>query len=105
MEEYSTPPHHVGFRAKNLLSGLQGEITDIAMAYIEQGGGGPEPAHTHLHDHVFVVLEGVATIYIGETKHRVGKEEAIRVPGCEMHSVWNREMVALRMLGITVAPE
>ncbi|MFL0198600.1 cupin domain-containing protein [Clostridium sp. WILCCON 0269] len=78
---------------------------DCYVAYIEPHGGGPEPSHTHLHDHFFIVVEGVATIKIGEEKINVGINESIIVPGSKVYSIWNETDKLLKMIGTTIQTE
>lgn len=87
MDGFITPSNHFGFKAKKLIGKIKGEILDCSIAYIEPHGGGPEPSHAHLHDHFFIVVEGVATIKIGEEKISVGMNESIIVSGSKVHSI------------------
>jgi len=105
MSEFITPLNHYNFKAKKINLEIKGKISDCSIAYIESQGGGPEPSHTHLHDHFFIVVEGTATIKIGEEKINVGMDESIIVPGSAVHSIWNDTDKPLKMIGITVQPE
>ncbi|MDE6343909.1 MAG: cupin domain-containing protein [Muribaculaceae bacterium] len=80
----------------------EGEIKDGAIAYIEPGGGGPTEAHTHSHDHLFVVVKGEATIRLANDVVKVGENESYRVDGRIPHSVWNETAETVVMIGITV---
>ncbi|MDE5934177.1 MAG: cupin domain-containing protein [Muribaculaceae bacterium] len=100
-QEFGTPPKHMGFLAKRLF-GTEGEIKDGSIAYIEPGGGGPTEAHTHSHDHLFVVVKGEATIRLANDVVKVGENESYRVGGRIPHSVWNETAETVVMIGITV---
>ena len=66
----------------------------------------PEPEqHTHLHDHLFVVVKGEARIQLGDETVVVRKDEAFLVKGAIPHSVWNNQDDETVMFGITVKPE
>jgi mannose-6-phosphate isomerase-like protein (cupin superfamily) len=94
MAEYITPPNHFGFKAKKVWGeSIKGELLDCAIAHIEQ-----HPDHSHL----FIVTEGVATIYQDGQKITVKQEEAIYVDGSTLHSIWNEGDSRLTMLGITI---
>ncbi len=101
-EGFVTPPKHVKFLAKRV-PGAEGEMKDAAVAYIEPGGGGPTEAHTHSHDHLFVVVKGEATIRLGSDVVKVRENESYRVSGMVPHSVWNETDGTVVMIGITVA--
>lgn len=103
-EDFVAPAAHVKFLAKRLF-GAEGEIKDGAIAYIEPGGGGPTEAHTHRHDHLFVVVKGVATIRLADEVVKVGENESYRVDGQIPHSVWNETDDTVVMIGITVVRE
>ncbi|WP_212904780.1 cupin domain-containing protein [Clostridium polyendosporum] len=105
MYNFITPPNHFGFKAKKITEEIKGKISDCSIAYIESQGGGPEPSHTHVHDHFFVVIEGIATIKMGEKKITVNVDESIIVPGLIIHSIWNETDKPLKMIGITIQPE
>ena len=104
MAEYITPPNHFGFKAKKVWGeSIKGELLDCAIAHIEPLGGGPKPMHQHPdHSHLFIVTEGVATIYQDGQKVMVKQEEAIYVDGSTLHSIWNEGDSRLTMLGITI---
>ncbi|GBC61894.1 cupin domain-containing protein [Desulfonema ishimotonii] len=99
------PPDHVGFKARKLFDAIEGRIIDSTIAYIRPGGGGPEPAHTHPHDHIFIVMDGCAEIRVGDKRITVEKDDFLRVPGQVTHSVRNSSEAHLRMLGISVLPD
>ena len=105
MNEFITPPNHFGFKAKELMKEIKGKISDCSIAYIEPQGGGPKPSHAHLHDHLFIVIEGTATIRIEEEKVNVGIDESIIVPGLKVHSIWNETDKPLKMIGMTIQAE
>lgn len=105
MNNFIVPPNHFGFKAKRINEEIKGIISDCSIAYIEPNGGGPEPSHTHPHDHYFIVIEGVATIKMGEKKILVHEEESVLVSGSIIHSIWNETDKTLKMIGITIQPE
>jgi mannose-6-phosphate isomerase-like protein (cupin superfamily) len=102
MDNFITPPNHFRFKAKQLTQEIKGIISDCSIAYIEPQGGGPKPSHTHVHDHFFIVIEGIATIKMGEKKVTVNTDESIIVPGSVIHSIWNETDKSLKMIGITI---
>ncbi len=102
MNDFITPPDHTGFLARRICGIAAGGIRDIAIALIEPGGGGPEPAHTHAHDHLFIVNQGEVTIFMDGTAHILKADEALLVPGKSLHSVWNRSGDPVKMTGITL---
>lgn len=102
MNEFIVPLNHFGFKAKKIAEEIKGNISDCSIAYIEPEGGGPEPSHTHPHDHFFIVVEGTATIRIGDQKVNVGMDESILVPGSKVHSIWNETKKPLKMIGMTI---
>lgn len=104
MDEFIVPPNHSRFKAKKIFGQITGDILDCSVAYIEPKGGGPEPSHIHWHDHFFVVVEGCATIRLGDEKVNVSQDQSILVKGSIVHSVWNESDKPLKMLGITVQP-
>lgn len=104
MDQFITPLNHFRFKAKKIMQEVIGKISDCSIAYIEPQGGGPEPSHTHRHDHFFIVTEGIATIKMEEKIVRVSTDEAIVVPGAITHSIWNETDKPLKMIGITVHP-
>ena len=104
MDNFITPKNHFGFKANKLTGEIKGTISDSSIAYIEPQGGGPELSHTHVHDHFFIVVEGIATIKMGEEKITVDKDESIIVPGSIIHSIWNETDKPLKMIGITIQP-
>jgi len=102
MDNFIIPPNHFGFKAKKITGEIKGMISDCSIAYIEPKGGGPEPSHTHVHDHIFIVIEGIATIKMGEKKVIVNKDESIIVPGSIIHAIWNKTDKPLKMIGMTI---
>ena len=104
MDNFITPPNHFGFKAKQLMGEIKGTITDCSMAYIEPEGGGPKPSHTHGHDHFFIIIDGIATIKMGDKKVTVKKDESIIVHGSVVHSIWNETDKPLKMLVMTIQP-
>lgn len=102
MDNFITPSNHFGFKAKQLTEEIKGIIYDCSIAYIEPQGGGPKPSHTHVHDHFFIVIEGIATIEMEEKKVTVNTDESIIVPGSVIHSIWNKTDKPLKMIGMTI---
>ena len=102
--QFMTPPNHIGFKASKLF-GKNGKIIDGAVAYVEQGGGGPLEPHTHAHNHLFAVLEGEAKILLGEKIVIVKQGESFLVDGAIPHSVWNNCDSQTVMLGISIAKD
>lgn len=100
-ENFTTPPDHIGFRAKGLV-GACGEIVNGAIAYLMPGGGGPVQQHTHAHDHLFIVVKGEAKVLLGEETKIIGENESLIVKGTIPHSVWNSTDVQTVMVGITL---
>jgi mannose-6-phosphate isomerase-like protein (cupin superfamily) len=92
MDNFIIPPNHFGFKTKKITGEIKGMISDSSIAYIEPKGGGPKPSHTHLHDHFFIVIEGIATIEMGEKKVTVNTDESIIVPGSIIYSIWNEQI-------------
>lgn len=100
MSDFMTPPGHVNFNAKMLATDLKATLLDVAVAYIEPGGGGPSPAHTHANNHLFVVVEGCATIKMGNQLIAVQTDETVYVKGDMEHSIWNESDKPLKVLKI-----
>lgn len=101
LQGFVTPPGHVNFLAKKLF-GESGEIQDGAIAYLEPGGGGPVVPHTHLHDHLFVVISGEVKIMLDNREVIVHENESFLVKGEVSHAVWNNTDQTAVMLGITI---
>ncbi len=99
-----TPPGHTRFSAMVVASRLDKQIADCAVAYIEPSGGGPEPAHTHVNDHLFVMLEGEATIVSGEREIGLKTYESVFIPGNEPHSVWNESGFPAKIMKVNLVP-
>lgn len=97
-----TPEGHQGFLAKKLFEGL-GCIQWGALAYIEQGGGGPAGEHTHPEDHIFIVVEGQVEVVLGGRRHTVKTDEVFYVDGTTPHSIWNREEQTAKVIKISVS--
>lgn len=81
-----TPPDHVNFQAKPLF-GAEGSIKDGAIACLAPQGGGPTTPHTHVHNHLFVVVKGEAKIMLDDDVVLVGENEAFRVKGTIPHAI------------------
>jgi len=105
MHEFITPPQHYGFTAKKLFDGFNRVLTNGSIAYIEPRGGGPSPSHSHVDDHLFIVIDGTATIKLGDETIIVKADESIVVPGATLHSIWNETEDMLKMIGLSVYPE
>jgi len=85
---FITPPNHIHFLAKKLFGEL-GEIIDGSIAYLEKNGGGPTEAHTHEHNHLFIVMKGEAKVILADSKVIIKENESYFVNGKILHSVWN----------------
>lgn len=101
MKDFITPPNHVNFLAKKLF-GNCGEIVNGSIAYLEPNGGGPTELHTHVHSHLFIVVQGQARIKLGDTERILNPNESFLVEGSVPHSVWNSADTTTVMIGITV---
>ncbi|MDD6209813.1 MAG: cupin domain-containing protein [Bacteroidales bacterium] len=102
--DFVTPPEHIRFMAKRLFNSA-GRIIDGSIAYIEPGGGGPVALHTHIHNHLFIVISGRAKIIMGDTVKILNPDEAFLVKGGVPHSVWNDADCTTIMVGISVTDE
>ncbi len=100
-QDFKTPPNHVNFRAKKLFGDV-GRIIDGSVAYLEPNGGGPTEAHTHRHNHLFIVTQGEAKIIMGDKEVIVKENESYLVPGNVPHSVWNNISATTVMIGVSV---
>lgn len=98
------PPDHIGFLAQRIL-GKEGNgvVTDISIAEIETGGGGPQTPHTHTHDHLFIVDEGQVAIRFKDEEVLLNAGEHYRVAGSRVHSVWNCSDKTARVIGINIS--
>ena len=103
MKNMITPPNHINFLAKKLYG--KGNIIDIAMAYLEENGGGPLENHTHCHNHLFIVTDGEAKIILKDKTVILKKDESFLVDGKIPHSVWNNISQQTTMIGISIMPE
>ena len=99
--QFLTPPHHVNFKAAKLMDDC-GNIKDISLAYIDENGGGPTQEHTHIHDHLFTVIDGEAKIILGDSFKIIKKGESFLVKGNIPHSVWNNCAKQCVMLGVNL---
>lgn len=105
MDGFTSVPHHTGFLAKRVF-GEAGRVLDVSVAHLEPRGGGPVPAHSHPgRDHLFVVTRGVMEARTPEGVRRFGPDEALLVPGGEVHEVWNAGDEPAVVVGITLAAE
>ena len=101
--DFITPPNHFGFHTKKIYgSPIEGTFLDCAIACIDPRGGGPRPAHRHLHNHFFIVIDGEATIYDEGRKTIVKEDEAIYLKGENLHTIENETDKPLKMIGITI---
>ncbi|SHJ86486.1 cupin domain-containing protein [Propionispora hippei] len=100
MSDFITPPGHMKFQAKMLATDLNATILDSAVAYVEPGGGGPAPSHTHEKDHLFIVVDGCATIKLENESVVLKKDETLYVKGAVEHSVWNETNQSLKIIKI-----
>ena len=99
--DFTTPPNHVNFKAKKLF-GEMGDIIDGSIAYIDIDGGGPLEKHTHEHNHLFIVTEGEAKIFLDDDEILVKKNESFLVNGRIPHSIWNNADGQTVMIGISI---
>lgn len=99
--DFVTPPNHIRFLAKKLF-GPSGEILDGAIAYLQPGGGGPTTQHTHVTDHLFIVIRGEAKIMLKDEIKIIRPNESFLVKGSIPHSVWNPTDEETIMIGITL---
>lgn len=100
--KFITPENHVKFKAIPLAADVDNEIKDCAIAFIEPGGGGPYPEHTHVHDHLFCVLSGEIEIKTGDDKQTLNKGESTIVSGNTLHSVKNTGSKTAKVVGISL---
>jgi mannose-6-phosphate isomerase-like protein (cupin superfamily) len=104
MNDFITPPDHVAFLVKRLFA-AQGKLLNGSIAYLEAGGGGPIEAHTHPHDHLFIVVSGEARVLTDGEEITVRENENYRVKGSVPHSVWNNTSETTVMIGLSVTAE
>lgn len=104
MEQFFTPPDHVGFTAKKL-DGGDGKFLDVSIAFLEKGGGGPVHAHTHVHNHLFIVVQGKARVDFENESVFIQENESFLVQGVRKHSVWNALEGETVMIGINLKKE
>lgn len=100
-EGFLTPPNHINFAAKKLF-GSMGEIIDGSIACIDLQGGGPIEKHTHEHNHLFIVVDGEAKVFLDDKTVIIKKDEAYLVNGKIPHSVWNNINAKTVMIGLSV---
>jgi mannose-6-phosphate isomerase-like protein (cupin superfamily) len=100
MSNIITPPGHIKFQAKMLATDLNAVILDSAVAYVEPGGGGPAPSHTHEKDHFFIVVDGCATIKMGTQSIVLHTDETAYIKGDIEHSIWNESNHTLKIIKI-----
>lgn len=104
MSDFITPTGHKNFQAKILFSDINAVILDSALAYVESGGGGPQPAHTHEKDHIFIVVDGCATIRMGRRTIVLHTDETAYVKGSIEHAIWNESDQLLKVIKINCLP-
>lgn len=104
LKGFIVPPNHLNFLAKKVF-GKGGEIQDVAIAYLEPGGGGPTKLHTHSHNHLFVVVSGEAKVIFDNQEVIIHENESFLVNGEIPHSVWNNIGQTTMMLGISIKPQ
>ncbi|MGE0085249.1 MAG: cupin domain-containing protein [Desulfococcaceae bacterium] len=102
MQNFIYPPNHTGFKALVLSGQIDESVKDCAIAYIEPNGGGPNPDHTHAHDHIFTVISGSITVRMPNQEATVRQGESIHVPGNLLHSVWNKSDTEAKVIGISI---
>jgi len=100
-KKLTTPLNHKNFLAKKIFENI-GEIIDGSIAYIDINGGGPQPAHTHPHNHFFIVLEGEIKICLNNEEIVLKKDQSLLVKGSISHSVWNNKKEQAKVLGINI---
>ena len=100
MKDFIIPPGHIKFQAKMLATDLNATILDSAVAYVEPGGGGPTPLHTHEKDHFFIVVDGCATIKLEDKSVIIEKDETLYVKGFIEHGIWNETNQLLKIIKI-----
>ena len=106
MDGFTEVPRHTGFLAKRVFGAAAERILDVSIAHLEPGGGGPVPAHSHPgRDHLFIAAQGVVEARTPEGVRRFGPDEALLVPGGEVHEVWNAGDSPAVVVGITLAAE
>ena len=101
MEGFTTPLNHVNFLAKKLFSNMGG-IIDGSIAYLEKEGGGPIESHTHVHNHLFIVVKGEARIQYLDYEIIVKENDSYLVNGEIPHSVWNNSKEQTIMIGLSI---
>lgn len=102
MSNFICPPNHRGFKALALTGKIDDSIKDCAIAYIEPLGGGPEPDHSHPHNHLFTVISGIVVIRMSGTEKILQQGESLLVPGNMPHSVWNPSNTEAKVIGISL---
>lgn len=105
MNDFITPKNHKAFKALVLSSHIDDEVKDCAIAYIDPRGGGPDPDHTHPHDHLFTVIAGEIEIRMDGETFAVTEGMSLRVPGETRHSVWNTGPTTAKVMGISLRKE
>ncbi len=102
MDNFITPKNHINFSAKKLFDKIDMQIIDGSIAYLQKDGGGPTKAHTHEHDHLFIVTKGEAKILEGEKTIILHENESYLVKGNSSHSIWNNADDETIMIGISL---
>lgn len=102
MNDFINPPNHINFLAKKLCDEVDGKISDISIAHIQPGGGGPKVMHSHAHCHLFIVVSGEAKINFDSNNVIVKENESYLIKANVNHSVWNNSDGETVMIGITL---
>ena len=105
MSNFIIPPGHTKFQAKMLAVDINALLLDSAVAYIEPGGGGPSPSHVHEKDHLFIVVDGCATIKSGNQSITVHTDETVYIKGSIAHSIWNESDQPLKVIKCNCIPK
>ncbi|QEC46132.1 cupin domain-containing protein [Baekduia soli] len=66
------------------MRGVYGEGASVNIVHL--GPGALVPEHSHPHEQIGVVLEGVQIMIIDGTEHHVGRHEAYVIPGGVLHA-------------------
>lgn len=106
MDGFVLAPRHTGFLAKRVFEEEAGRVLDVSIAHLEPGGGGPVPAHAHPgRDHLFIVTQGVMEARTPSGVRRFGPDEALLIPGGQVHAVWNAGDGPAVVVGVTLTAE
>ena len=89
-----------GRLTKNLVGGvapIEAEHFCMGVATLDPDGG-QVPWHDHPQEEVYVILEGVGEMCVGDERREVGAGEAVYIPPGEYHQLTNVGAEPLRML-------